>query len=362
MGQRDGQRPAFGHAERAGFLADEDDGRLAADGQRRTGRLDRLQGGDLLAGTHPGQHGGRNGGDMPDDGGGRLRFARGRPSWPAGLAAAGLTCRPHDRDGCSPPGPSFFRVQGTGPAARRARPTNTDRTYELFMSRLAERSGLSVIWAAARNATIASVDDRGGSPGQVMTRALDKLEVSIRQGPSQAAGGFEGNHGVLGVGEHQNRPRTDAMARSSSSSSRSRARCSVRNVRQSGWRPWPAWPQTCQLTFSAGRSVRSRRRAILASRPRAIHGVSRNVTCAHSRPAPGAASSLSQPVTYPGPTLASRTTAATRPGSRLAADSATPPPKECPTSTARAIPCESRSSSTARAFMASPPAGSRLEP
>ena len=38
-----------------------------------------------------------------------------------------------------------------------------------------------------------------------MTRALDKLEVSIRQGPSQAAGGFEGNHGVLGVGEHQNR-------------------------------------------------------------------------------------------------------------------------------------------------------------
>ena len=38
-----------------------------------------------------------------------------------------------------------------------------------------------------------------------MIRALDKLEVSIRQGPSQAAGGFEGNHGVLGVGEHQNR-------------------------------------------------------------------------------------------------------------------------------------------------------------
>ena len=38
-----------------------------------------------------------------------------------------------------------------------------------------------------------------------MTRALDKLEVSIRQGPSQPAGGFEGNHGVLGVGEHQNR-------------------------------------------------------------------------------------------------------------------------------------------------------------
>src|SRR5690242_4226683 len=38
-----------------------------------------------------------------------------------------------------------------------------------------------------------------------MTRSLDKLEVSIWQGPGQAAGGFEGNHGVLGVGEHQNR-------------------------------------------------------------------------------------------------------------------------------------------------------------
>src|SRR5580704_9194085 len=38
-----------------------------------------------------------------------------------------------------------------------------------------------------------------------MTRALDKLEVSIRPGPSQVAGGFEGNHGVLRVGENQNR-------------------------------------------------------------------------------------------------------------------------------------------------------------
>jgi hypothetical protein len=89
------------------------------------------------------------------------------------------------------------------------------------MSRLAERSGPSVIWAAARNATIASATT-AGLAGQVMTRALDKLEVSIRQ--------------------------------------------------------------------------------------------------------PGAASSLSQPVRHPGPTLASRTTAATRPDARLAADSATPPP------------------------------------
>ena len=48
-------------------------------------------------------------------------------------------------------------------------------------------------------------DDCGSSPGQVMTCALDELEASVRQGPSQPTGGFEGNHGVLGVGEHQNR-------------------------------------------------------------------------------------------------------------------------------------------------------------
>ena len=59
---------------------------------------------------------------------------------------------------------------------------------------------------------------------------------------------------------------------------------------------------------------------------RAIHGVSRHATSAHSCPAPRAASSLSQPFTHPGPTLASRTTACTRCGARLAADNATPPP------------------------------------
>ena len=38
-----------------------------------------------------------------------------------------------------------------------------------------------------------------------MTRALHELEVSIRQGAGQQAGGFEGNHGVFGVGEHEHR-------------------------------------------------------------------------------------------------------------------------------------------------------------
>jgi hypothetical protein len=48
-------------------------------------------------------------------------------------------------------------------------------------------------------------DNRGGSPGQVMTRALDKLQASIRQSAGQQARGFEGNHGVFGVSEHEHR-------------------------------------------------------------------------------------------------------------------------------------------------------------
>src|SRR6185312_5212453 len=49
---------------------------------------------------------------------------------------------------------------------RRARPANTDRTRELFMSRLAERSGPPVIWAVARNATIASATAAGARRGR----------------------------------------------------------------------------------------------------------------------------------------------------------------------------------------------------
>ena len=48
-------------------------------------------------------------------------------------------------------------------------------------------------------------DGRRGSPGEVMTRALDELQASVRQGPGQPAGGVEGNHLVLGIGEHENR-------------------------------------------------------------------------------------------------------------------------------------------------------------
>jgi acyl-CoA dehydrogenase len=45
------------------------------------------------------------------------------------------------------------------------------------------------------------------SPGQVMTRALDELQARVGQSACQSAGGFEGNHGVFGVGEHQHRRR-----------------------------------------------------------------------------------------------------------------------------------------------------------
>ena len=38
-----------------------------------------------------------------------------------------------------------------------------------------------------------------------MTRAFDELQASIRQGAYQPAGGFQGNDGVPGVGEHENR-------------------------------------------------------------------------------------------------------------------------------------------------------------
>jgi len=44
-----------------------------------------------------------------------------------------------------------------------------------------------------------------GSPGQVVARSLDELEASVRQGAYQPASGFEGNDGVPGVGEHENR-------------------------------------------------------------------------------------------------------------------------------------------------------------
>jgi hypothetical protein len=155
---------------------------------------------------------------------------------------------------------------------------------------------------------------------------------------------------------------TAGRARSRSSSSRRRARCSVRNVRQSAPLALPSWAQTCQFTCSSGRRLRPARRRAIPSRARAIHGVSFHATRAHSGPVPEAASTLSHTFAHPGPTLASRTTASTRSGARLAADMATPPPNECPTSTARSIPLASRSSMTARALAANPPAGRGLEP
>ena len=56
-----------------------------------------------------------------------------------------------------------------------------------------------------------------------------------------------------------------------------------------------------------------------ASLTRAIHGVQRHMIRALSGPMTGAASSQSRMLTEPGPTPASRTTAFTRSGARLAA-------------------------------------------
>jgi hypothetical protein len=39
-----------------------------------------------------------------------------------------------------------------------------------------------------------------GLDGLLSARALDEPQVCIRQGAYQSAGGFEGNHGVFGVG------------------------------------------------------------------------------------------------------------------------------------------------------------------
>ncbi len=120
---------------------------------------------------------------------------------------------------------------------------------------------------------------------------------------------------------------TDGSTDTSSSSSPTRARCSARKVRHNG--PFSRWafPQMCQLTCSSGPSARPpRSRTILASLARANQGVSCHANSAQTGPATGAASSRSQPFRQPGPMLASRISASTRSGARLAADSATPPP------------------------------------
>ena len=77
---------------------------------------------------------------------------------------------PADRS-TSPPGMSAPSCKARGPPCA-ARPTNTDRTRELFTSRRAESSGPAAFWAAARNATIASATIAGlaGAGGDLRPR------------------------------------------------------------------------------------------------------------------------------------------------------------------------------------------------
>ena len=49
-------------------------------------------------------------------------------------------------------------------------------------------------------------DHHGGlGLGKLTTRALHELQANIRQGAGQPTRGFEGNHGVFGVSEHEHR-------------------------------------------------------------------------------------------------------------------------------------------------------------
>ncbi len=48
-------------------------------------------------------------------------------------------------------------------------------------------------------------DGAGGSPGQVMARAFDELEASVRQGLRQVACGIDWDQCVLRVCEHEHR-------------------------------------------------------------------------------------------------------------------------------------------------------------
>ena len=202
-------------------------------------------------------------------------------------------------------------------------------------------------------------DCAGGPPGQVMAGAVDQLEASVRQRLRQTASGLDGDQGVPRVGEdeHWHLDRGEGtfqlveLAQQGALLREERAPERAARVIVCGPRP-----ASSRARPGAG-CGRPDRRAT-ASRARAIHGVSFHATKAHSGPVPGAASTLSHTFAHPGPTLASRTTASTRSGARLAADIATPPPNECPTSTARSMPRASRSSMTARALAANPPAGS----
>jgi hypothetical protein len=123
-----------------------------------------------------------------------------------------------------------------------------------------------------------------GAPGQLMTCAWHELQASVWQSAGEPAAGIDGNQGVLRVGEQEHRrlDGRDGVLQLAQFAQQGallgQERAPERGVLVA------AWPQTCQLTCSSGRGGRPRRQAIWASRARAIHGVSRHATSAHSGP------------------------------------------------------------------------------
>ena len=206
-------------------------------------------------------------------------------------------------------------------------------------------------------------DCAGGPPRQVMAGAVDRAgderpAVTERDG-ERSRPGPECLAGRLGralaprpMGGHVPARRARAAWRAAPS----------RNVRQSAPRASALWPQTCQFTCSSGRRLRPARAAPRrAGHARATVSAStppgRTVVRWQVRPAPC-------PLRSRTPVRRSRAgpPPPPAPGPGSPPISATPPPNECPTSTARSMPRTSRSSMTARALAANPPAGSGLEP
>ena len=70
----------------------------------------------------------------------------------------------------------------------------------MFTPGRAERAGL-----AEGSSNDCLGDGTGGSPGQVMARAFDELEASVRQGLRQVACGIDWDQCVLRVCEHEHR-------------------------------------------------------------------------------------------------------------------------------------------------------------
>ena len=161
----------------------------------------------------------------------------------------------------------------------------------------------------------------------MMTGPLDQLQPGVRQRLLEPPGGINRDQRVPRVGEQQDR-RGDR---------REHRHQLVQLAHQGTLLSEEGPPQRAVLALGVspdvpvdvlvrGQRAAARSRTILASLARANQGVSRHATSAQTGPAIGAASSRSQPFRQPGPMLASRISASTRSGARLAADSATPPP------------------------------------